>query len=116
MDLGERYDRVRNGVELNATDNIRFFPPHSDSGTATLSQIVPDTITTWIVSAFAMNEQAGLGVPSSTTSVRTPLVFFNFVETFFSRIAKIFQAVFCIAGSSLFRYSRRTIGPESCRL
>ncbi|XP_065826416.1 CD109 antigen-like [Oscarella lobularis] len=71
--------------ELVAPDRVRTFFPQTwiwanattdDSGTATLSQIVPDTITTWIVSAFAMNEQAGLGVPSSTTSLRSFKPFF----------------------------------------
>ncbi|XP_046569084.1 CD109 antigen-like isoform X2 [Haliotis rubra] len=45
-------------------------------GKATISTTVPDTITSWIASAFAVNSATGLGVAPSTTKLRVFSPFF----------------------------------------
>ncbi|XP_046569097.1 CD109 antigen-like [Haliotis rubra] len=45
-------------------------------GKATISTTVPDTITSWIASAFAVNSATGLGVAQSTTKLRVFSPFF----------------------------------------
>ncbi|XP_046569083.1 LOW QUALITY PROTEIN: CD109 antigen-like [Haliotis rubra] len=45
-------------------------------GKATISSTVPDTITSWIASAFAVNSATGLGVAPSTTKLRVFSPFF----------------------------------------
>ncbi|RUS78587.1 hypothetical protein EGW08_013655 [Elysia chlorotica] len=46
------------------------------NGTATLSTTVPDTITSWVVSAFATNSQSGLGVAPTTPTLKVFRPFF----------------------------------------
>jgi CD109 antigen len=41
----------------------------SDSGNVTIECTVPDTITSWVATAFAMNRETGLGF-SSPAEVR----------------------------------------------
>lgn len=41
----------------------------SSFGTALIDTIVPDTITTWVATAFALNEESGLGVAPSPANV-----------------------------------------------
>ncbi|XP_013779799.1 CD109 antigen-like [Limulus polyphemus] len=48
----------------------------SDDGIASVSSKVPDTITSWVVSAFAMDSVAGLGIAPSTTKVTVFRPFF----------------------------------------
>ncbi|XP_065833656.1 CD109 antigen-like [Oscarella lobularis] len=71
--------------ELITPERVRTFFPETwlwtnattdGSGAATLNSIVPDTITSWVASAFAINGQTGLGVPSSTASLRAFKPFF----------------------------------------
>ncbi|XP_053399009.1 CD109 antigen-like isoform X3 [Mercenaria mercenaria] len=45
-------------------------------GTTTVSTTVPDTITSWIASAFAVNSVSGLGVASSTAKIEAFKPFF----------------------------------------
>eukprot|EP00118_Oscarella_pearsei_P023407 m.279852 g.279852 ORF g.279852 m.279852 type:complete len:200 (+) comp40627_c0_seq9:1879-2478(+) len=60
--------------ELTNPDAVRTFFPETwiwlntttgDSGVAVVSEVVPDTITSWVASAFALNAQTGLGVSDS---------------------------------------------------
>lgn len=38
-------------------------------GSVTITTSMPDTITSWIASAFAVNTQSGLGIAASTAKV-----------------------------------------------
>ena len=52
----------------------------SGRGIADISAVVPDTITTWVASAYAMNRQTGLGVapvPANVSNNRGILTNFN---------------------------------------
>jgi CD109 antigen len=49
---------------------------HSNSGEVTYEAKAPDTITSWIASAFAINEQSGLGVAPSTAKLKVFRPFF----------------------------------------
>lgn len=46
-------------------DSIYF----SDSGEVVYEKTVPDTITSWVTSAFAISDHSGLGVAPSTAKV-----------------------------------------------
>ncbi|KAK0047814.1 TEP-1, partial [Biomphalaria pfeifferi] len=68
-----------------ATDLDIFAPPtleiinlnlFSINGHATLTTTVPDTMTSWIVSAFATNPNTGLGVAPTTSKLRVLRPFF----------------------------------------
>ncbi|XP_062500808.1 CD109 antigen-like [Corticium candelabrum] len=53
--------------ELLEPERVRtFFPETWPDGTAVFASKVPDTITTWVASAFAVNNVTGLGVPANT--------------------------------------------------
>lgn len=45
----------------------------SSDGKVTLQMSVPDTITSWVASAFAVSDVAGFGVAANTAKVRTAL-------------------------------------------
>ena len=45
------------------------------NGTATYTAKVPDTITTWTASAFAVHKQAGVGVAKDLAKVHTYLTY-----------------------------------------
>ena len=52
--------------------NISFYRA---DGRATINTTVPDTITSWVASAFAVNSQTGLGVsPTSAKVTNEPLL------------------------------------------
>ena len=40
------------------------------NGQVTINTTIPDTITSWVASAFAVNSQTGLGVAPSTAKVK----------------------------------------------
>lgn len=42
----------------------------SDSGEVEYESIAPDTITSWVTSAFAINDKSGLGIAPTTSKVR----------------------------------------------
>ncbi|XP_022254709.1 CD109 antigen-like isoform X2 [Limulus polyphemus] len=76
----EKVQSVRNkGVKLR-----KYFPETwlwsnteaGNDGKAVVSSEVPDTITSWIVSAFAMDSITGLGISPSTTKVTVFRPFF----------------------------------------
>jgi len=51
---------------INAVSSFAF----SADGKVILQTNVPDTITSWVASAFAISDVTGLGVASSTARVR----------------------------------------------
>ncbi|XP_048243533.1 CD109 antigen-like isoform X7 [Haliotis rufescens] len=48
----------------------------STDGKAVISTIVPDTITSWVASAFAVNAQSGLGIAPTSAKIRVFRPFF----------------------------------------
>ena len=59
---------------------ISFCLYFSGRGIADISAVVPDTITTWVASAYAMNRQTGLGVapvPANVSNKRGILTNFS---------------------------------------
>ena len=42
---------------------------YSTNGTATMSVVVPDTITSWVATAFAVSQDTGLGITDQPTKV-----------------------------------------------
>ncbi|XP_046542511.1 LOW QUALITY PROTEIN: CD109 antigen-like [Haliotis rubra] len=48
----------------------------SADGTAVISTTVPDTITSWVASAFAVNTQSGLGIAPTSAKIRVFRPFF----------------------------------------
>ncbi|KAL5017642.1 hypothetical protein ScPMuIL_007231 [Solemya velum] len=48
----------------------------SADGTAIIQETVPDTITSWVASAFAVNNQTGLGITRDSTKVKAFQSFF----------------------------------------
>ncbi|KAL5008096.1 hypothetical protein ScPMuIL_013677 [Solemya velum] len=70
---------------LEEVTRIRFFFPEtwlwssittSADGTAIIQETVPDTITSWVASAFAVNNQTGLGITQDSTKVKAFQSFF----------------------------------------
>uniref|UniRef100_A0A0R3RKU1 A2M domain-containing protein n=1 Tax=Elaeophora elaphi TaxID=1147741 RepID=A0A0R3RKU1_9BILA len=53
-----------------------FYVRRRDSGEAVFEAVVPDTITSWVASAFAINDESGLGVAPSTTKLTVFRPFF----------------------------------------
>ena len=49
-------------------NNIATFVDRAN-GQVSISTTVPDTITSWIASAFAVNKRSGLGIADSTAKV-----------------------------------------------
>ena len=49
---------------------IDVYVPDRPNSEATLTYTVPDTITSWVASAFAMNENVGLGLSEAPATVR----------------------------------------------
>ncbi|KAK3607703.1 hypothetical protein CHS0354_016727 [Potamilus streckersoni] len=73
------------GMRGSPTSRIRKLFPETwlynrvktgPDGTAVLNATCPDTITTWVASAFAVNNQTGLGVAPSTADLTVFLKFF----------------------------------------
>ncbi|XP_048253381.1 CD109 antigen-like isoform X2 [Haliotis rufescens] len=48
----------------------------SDPGTVTISETVPDTITTWVATAFAISPEKGLSITSQSSKIKTFQPFF----------------------------------------
>ncbi|KAL5016385.1 hypothetical protein ScPMuIL_005974 [Solemya velum] len=70
---------------LEEVTRIRSFFPEtwlwsnittSADGTAIIQETVPDTITSWVASAFAVNNQTGLGITRDSTKVKAFQSFF----------------------------------------
>ena len=55
----------------------RLYSHYRADGTVNISTTVPDTITSWIASAFAVNSVSGLGVSPTTAKVCYPLPLFR---------------------------------------
>lgn len=51
---------------------VKFAQVHdfSSNGEAIYQSMAPDTITSWVASAFAINDNSGLGVAPTTSKVR----------------------------------------------
>ena len=62
------------GEELIGLSKITcfMFRDDSDDGTVTLQTTVPDTITSWVASAFAMSSDVGMGIAPTTAMVGAP--------------------------------------------
>ncbi|XP_048243994.1 CD109 antigen-like [Haliotis rufescens] len=69
-------------------------------GKATISTTVPDTITSWIASAFAVNSATGLGVAPSTTKLRVFRPFFVSL----SMPASVLRGEQVVIEASIFNY------------
>lgn len=54
----------------------KSFPKTSSSGNLTIPQTVPDTITSWYLTAFATNNAVGLGVTDDKTAFKVFKSFF----------------------------------------
>ncbi|WAQ99427.1 A2MG-like protein, partial [Mya arenaria] len=68
----------------------------SSSGVATLTMEVPDTITDWVATGFALNRDSGIGVASQPANVTTYLPFFVSLHLPFSIVSQemaVIQAV-----------------------
>lgn len=52
------------------------FALHSSDGSLKLTKKVPDTITSWIISAFALNPRTGISLTQEPTKVRVFQPFF----------------------------------------
>ena len=50
----------------------------SESGVVEISDIVPDTITTWQATAFALNEETGLGITELPSNVMYHCLYFSY--------------------------------------
>ncbi|KAJ8297468.1 hypothetical protein KUTeg_023999 [Tegillarca granosa] len=59
----------------NVTTRI-MFPFYSADGRVQISTTVPDTITSWVASAFAVHSQSGLGVAPTTAKIEAFRPFF----------------------------------------
>ncbi|KAL5015784.1 hypothetical protein ScPMuIL_005373 [Solemya velum] len=76
-------DRVTGGLE-EVTRIRSLFPDTwlwsnvttSAVGTISIQETVPDTITSWVASAFAVNSQTGLGITQDSTKVKAFKPFF----------------------------------------
>lgn len=55
-----------------------------DDGRAVLQVTAPDTITSWVASAFAMSSEVGLGVAPDTTRVSSHFLtyFFDWITIY----------------------------------
>ncbi|XP_048243518.1 CD109 antigen-like isoform X1 [Haliotis rufescens] len=76
---------VGGNVALKEVEHIRNVFPEtwlwqnqtvSTDGKAVISTIVPDTITSWVASAFAVNAQSGLGIAPTSAKIRVFRPFF----------------------------------------
>lgn len=83
-----------------------------DTGKKVIMAKVPDTITTWVASAFAMSDSAGLGI-SQPASLKVFQPFFVSITLPYSVIRG--EEVFIIA--TVFNYESKclTVSATNCR-
>ena len=55
------------------------FSAFSENGSVDMSGIVPDSITTWEATAFALNEETGLGIAEVPSNVKSCFITHCFV-------------------------------------
>ena len=64
------YDDWKLTGTLHLIISLQFFTLlYSADGRVTINTTIPDTITSWVASAFAVNSQTGLGVSPTTAKV-----------------------------------------------
>ncbi|KAK3607704.1 hypothetical protein CHS0354_016728 [Potamilus streckersoni] len=83
------YNRVKTGAD----------------GTAVLNSTCPDTITTWVASAFAVNNQTGLGVAPSTSALNVFLKFFISLQLPYS----VIRGEQVIIQANIFNYHKQDL-------
>ena len=86
----------------------------SSNGVATVSSHVPDTITSWVATAFAIHNQDGLGVTPHEAKVAMTttscIEYCRYLLTSLCDLAEGIPAVLCVSESPIFCNQRRAIG------
>ncbi|XP_022645189.1 CD109 antigen-like isoform X2 [Varroa destructor] len=77
----------------------------SSDGRAVISEIIPDTITSWVITAFAMDQATGLGIAPTPAKVTTFRPFFVTVSLPYSVKRDEAIAVQCV----VFNYGNKAI-------